>query len=88
MKFHAALLFLIPLAIAGPAKQSAEGLPDLSSASEGGFDLASQGHGEESVQLETFAVEQRSAAERNAARTPPDTAALVDAIDERSFEEY
>ncbi|KAF4460654.1 hypothetical protein FALBO_12561 [Fusarium albosuccineum] len=43
MKFSAALLFLIPLAAAGPAKQSAEVLPDLSSAGEDGFELSSKG---------------------------------------------
>ncbi|RMJ18091.1 hypothetical protein BHE90_012755 [Fusarium euwallaceae] len=46
MKFTAALLFLIPLAAAGPAKQSAEVLPELSSASAGEdrYDLG--GHGD------------------------------------------
>ncbi|RKK45636.1 hypothetical protein BFJ66_g7384 [Fusarium oxysporum f. sp. cepae] len=43
MKFTAALLLLIPLAAAGPAISTAEGLPDLATSGEDGYSLS---HGE------------------------------------------
>ncbi|KAM5349574.1 hypothetical protein ACJ41O_006079 [Fusarium nematophilum] len=43
MKFSTALLLLVPLAAAGPAKQSAEALPELSSQGEDGYDLGKGG---------------------------------------------
>ncbi|KAF4437652.1 hypothetical protein F53441_12987 [Fusarium austroafricanum] len=43
MKLATAFLFLIPLAAAGPAIQTAEVLPDLAAFGEGGYSL---GHGE------------------------------------------
>ncbi|KAF4967677.1 hypothetical protein FSARC_4812 [Fusarium sarcochroum] len=45
MKFTTVLLLIVPLAVAGPAQQSAKGLPDLTSAGEGGHDLSSHGGG-------------------------------------------
>ncbi|KAF4439773.1 CTP synthase [Fusarium acutatum] len=43
MKFTTTLLLLIPLAAAGPAISTAEGLPDLATSGEDGYSLS---HGE------------------------------------------
>ncbi|KAF4994653.1 hypothetical protein FGRMN_5650 [Fusarium graminum] len=45
MKFSAVVLLIVPLAIAGPASQSAQGLPDLATAGEGGYEFSSNGEG-------------------------------------------